>query len=58
MENKKLLEEIGGVKKWMNFLDNKSNYNRSFRKEEATGLIKEDFNYEDPNAPNRSVRQP
>lgn len=49
MENKKLLEEIGGVKKWMNFLDNKSNYNRSFRKEEATGLIKEDFNYEDPN---------
>jgi hypothetical protein len=49
MENKKLLEEISGVKKWMQFLDNKKNYNRSFRKEDSS-LIKEDFRYEeDPN---------
>ena len=36
MENdkisKKLLEELNNMKSWMNFLDNKSNYNKSFRK--------------------------
>ncbi len=42
--NTKLVQELKGVKDWMKFLDNKSNYNKSFHKSTTTGnpkLIKE-----------------
>ena len=33
--NKRLVEELNGVKSWMKFLDNKGNFNKSFHKPTA-----------------------
>lgn len=46
--NKKLIEEMNTMKKWMNFLNDSSNYNKSFHKSGNSRLIRE-TNYDDPN---------
>lgn len=54
-KDKNLLNEINQAKKWMNFLDNDKNYNKSFHKSEKNNnpkLIKEmyegeDYDYDD-----------
>jgi len=48
--NKKLITELDHMKSWMKFLDNKSNFNKSFHKPSSTNpKLRESFREDDPN---------